>query len=308
MTDLRAAVIDYLAFRRALGFKLDRADQLLNSFIEFLEVRHATRITNDLAFEWATLPVGANPWWWRNRLTIARGFARYLHTIDPAHEVPPAGLITAPAPRATPYMYAENEIAELMAEASCLEPVLRADTYTTLLGLLAVTGMRVSEALNLDDSEVDLTAGSITIHAAKFDKTRALPLHSSTVEKLGRYRTHRCRWQRAPMTPAFFVSIVGTRLHYPNVLGVFHQLIDKVGLSERRGGHRPRMHDFRHRFAVQSILDAYTDGLDIDHRLAALSTYLGHARPADTYWYLSATPELLGRAAKLLDNARPVRS
>jgi integrase len=308
MTDLRASVIDYLAFRRALGFKLDRADQLLNSFIEFLEARHASWITSDLAFEWAARPVGANPWWWQKRLTIVRGFARYLHSIDPAHEVPPAGQITAPAPRATPYMYAENEIAELMAEAHRLEPMLRADTYTTLIGLLAVTGMRVSEALNLDDSDVDLLKGSLTIRATKFDKTRALPLHGSTVEALNRYRQHRCHVRRAPSTPAFFVSIVGTRLHYPNVLGVFHQLIDNIGLSERRGGHRPRMHDFRHRFAVQSILDAYADGIDVGPRLAALSTYLGHANPANTYWYLSATPELLGRAADLLDNASGVRS
>jgi integrase/recombinase XerD len=307
MTDLRAAVIDYLAFRRALGFRLDRSGQPLNSFVDFLEARHATRITTDLAFEWATLPAGANPWWWRNRLSIIRGFARYAHGIDPAHEVPPAGLITAPAPRATPYMYSESDITELMAAATCLKPELRADTYTTLIGMLAVTGMRVSEALNLDDSDVDLSKGSLIIHATKFDKTRVLPLHSSAVETLDRYRTHRCRWQPAPSAPAFFVSIAGTRLHYPNVLGVFHQLIDNVGLSERRRGHRPRMHDFRHRFAVQSIIDAYTDGLDVGHRLAALSTYLGHARPADTYWYLSATPELLGRAIELLDNAQEVR-
>lgn len=308
MTDLRAAVIDYLAFRRALGYKLDRSEQPLNSFVDLLEARDATRITIDLAFEWATQPVGANPWWWRSRLSIIRGFARYAHGIDPAHEVPPARLITAPAPRATPYMYSDSDIAALLGAAGDLQPVLRADTYTTLIGTLAATGMRVSEALNLDDIDVDLSKGSLTVHATKFDKTRALPLHRSTVEKLDRYRTRRYRWQPAPSTPAFFVSIVGTRLRYPNMLGVFHQLIDAVGLSERRGGHRPRMHDFRHRFAVQSILDAYADGVDVGPRLAALSTYLGHARPADTYWYLSATPELLSRAAELLGNARGVRS
>ncbi len=308
MTDLRVAVIDYLLFRRALGFKLERSGQLLNSFVDFLEARHAVRITIALAFEWATLPAGAKPWWWRSRLSVVRAFARYVHGIDPTHEIPPAGLITAPPPRATPYMYTEEDITTLMNATDGLKPVLRADTYKTLIAMLAVTGMRVSEALNLNDSDVDLSQGSFTVNATKFDKTRRLPLHSSTVDALCRYRAHRCRWHPAPLTPAFFVSIVGSRLHYPNVVGVFHQLLDIAGLSQQRGGHRPRMHDFRHRFAVQSILDAYTDGLEVGPRFAALSTYLGHSRPAETYWYLSATPQLLGRAADLLDKASGVRS
>ncbi len=308
MTDLYAAVIDYLAFRRALGFKLDRAEQPLNSFVGFLAAEHADRITIDLALRWATLPVDADPWWWSNRLGVVRGFARYVHTIDPAHDVPPAGLICAPPPRATPYMFTEDNITALMVAARCLEPVLRGRTYTTLIGMLAVTGMRVSEALNLDDNDVDLAHGSITIRATKFDKTRANPIHRSTVEALDRYRRDRCRSQTAPTTASFFVSTVGTRLCYSNVLGVFHQLIDEVGLQERRGGQRPRMHDLRHRFAVQSILDAYAAGVDVGPRFAALSTYLGHGRPADTYWYLSATPELLGRAAELLDNTSGARS
>ena len=308
MTDLHVAVNDYLVFRRALGFKLDRSGQLLNSFVVFLETREAVRITTDLAVEWATLPAGAKPWWWSSRLSVVRGFALYVHGIDPTHEFVSAGLITARPPRATPYMYTEEDISALMNATDGLKPVLRADTYRTLIAMLAVTGMRVSEALNLNDCDVDLSQGCLTVNATKFGKTRRLPLHSSTVDALGRYRAHRCRWQPAPLSPAFFVSIVGSRLHYPNVVGVFHQLLGIAGLSERRGGNRPRMHDFRHRFAVQSILDAYTDGLEVGPRFAALSTYLGHTRPTETYWYLSATPDLLGHAAELLDKASGVRS
>ena len=306
--DLRTGVADYLTFRRALGFKLDRVDWLLNSFVDHLDVRHVSRITTEIALEWATLPEEASSWWWRQRLGIVRGFARYMQNIDPASEVPPPGLISAVLPRATPFMFSDDDIAALMTAAARLTPTLRAGTYNRLIGMLAVTGMRVSEAVNLDDDDVNFDEGLIVVRHTKFDKTRELVLQTTTLDALNSYRRSRQHHQPSPSTPAFFVSGAGTRLLYPNVLGVFHRLVDETGLTERRVGRRPRMHDLRHRFAVQSVLDWYRNGLDVGPRMAALSTYLGHVKPADTYWYLSATPELLGLAAERLEMSVEVPS
>jgi integrase/recombinase XerD len=304
MSDLHAAVVDYLALRRAVGFKLARADGMLNDFVDHLHARGLAHVTTEAALEWATLPHAADSWWWCRRLAVVRGFARYLQGIEPATEVPPAGLIHAVVPRAVPYVFSDSDVTTLMSAADRLKPALRAKTYQSLLGLLAVSGMRVSEAINLDDTDVDLADAVIVIRHAKFDKARELVIHPSTVEALDSYRRCRCRHRPAPSTAAFFVSTAGTRLHYPNVLGVFHRLIDEAGLQHRRHGRRPRLHDFRHGFAVQTVLDWYAADLDVGPRLAALSTYLGHARPADTYRYLSATPQLLGLAARRLETSQ----
>ena len=311
MTDLRVAVTDYLALRRALGFKLDRAEGLLGGFVDQLEVSGATHITIEAALEWATAPGQASAWWWRQRLGIVRGFARHVQAIDPMTEVPPPGLVPSVVPRATPYMYSDGDIAALMEAAGRLATP-RAHTYRCLLGMLAVTGMRVSEAIGLDDADVDLDSGVVVVRHAKFGKTRELALHASTTDALADYRAFRSRPHPTAGSAAFFVSTRGTRLHYSNVLAVFHRLIDEADLGERRNGRRPRMHDLRHRFAVQAVLDWHAAGLDVGPRLAALSTYLGHTKPADTYWYLSATPELLGLAALRLedldrDDDRPQR-
>jgi len=287
MSDLYAAAADYLTLRRSLGFALDRADGLLADFIDHLHSRHLTHITTHAAVEWATLPHDANPWWWRRRLTLVRGFARYLQATDPATEIPPPGLIHALPPRAVPYLFTDDDIAGLISAAQNLTPLLRARTYASLIGLLAVTGVRISEAINLDDTDVDLTDAVLLIRHTKFDKTRQLVIDQSTVQALCAYRDARCHEQRTPRASAFYVSTAGTRLRYSNVLSVFHRLTDQVGLQNKRHGRRPRMHDFRHGFAVQSVLDCYTGGLDAGPRLAALSTYLGHTKPADTYWYYS---------------------
>lgn len=307
MTDLRGAVVDYLELRRALGFKLARVDGLLNDFVDHLQTRQVGHITNDLALEWATLPQDASAWWWCRRLVVVRGFARYLQAIDPATQVPPPGLIHAVPPHAIPYLFTDDDVTALLNATTGLTPPLRAKTYRCLLGLLAVTGMRISEAINLDDADVDLTEGVIVVRHAKFDKTRELVLHPSTVEALSSYRRNRHQHYPRPSTEAFLVSTAGTRLFYPNVLGVFHRLTDQVGMQGKRNGHRPRLHDFRHGFAVRSVLDWYAADLDVGPRMAALSTYLGHGQPAHTYWYLSATPELLAFAARRLENSLEVR-
>jgi integrase len=301
MTDLHEAVREYLALRRSFGFKLVEAERLLNQFVDHLEARGAGTVTAALALEWATAPSGAGPWWWRGRLNIARCFARYLSAFDPATEVPPTELLAVKAPRAVPYVYSEADMVALMGAAGRLSPSLRAATYSTFIGLVAVTGMRGGEAVALDDSDVDLMEGFITINQAKFGKCRELALHPSTVRALMGYRATRQRLCPRPTSAAFFVSTRAKRLHYSNVNALFRSLATEVGLPRPGAPGRARVHDLRHAFAINTVVDWYAAGLDVGSRLAALCTYLGHANPSDTYWYLTATPELLQQAAARLE-------
>jgi integrase/recombinase XerD len=194
----------------------------------------------------------------------------------------------------------------LIAAARGLCPPLHASPYETLIGLLAVTGMRVGEAIALGRDDVDIERGLLTIHTTKFGKDRLVPLHASTIEALQRYA--RCRDARWPAGTAmtFFVSTVGTRLSYNRVRVVFARLADRAGLVAR-GRCRPRLHDFRHRFAVETLLGWYRSGEDVAAHLPLLSTFLGHVKPASTYWYLSATPELLALAADRLERLEVAR-
>jgi integrase len=311
MSDLRAAAAEYLALRRALGFRLTHAEQILRGLVSYLDERGITTITTGAALAWATQPAHAQPWWWSQRLTVARGFARYLQAFDPATEVPPPGLIRAPAPRATPYPFTEADIAALMAAAGRLRPALRAATYQALIGLLAVTGMRAGEVLALDDTDValarDADAGPgqdvITVRHAKFGKSRELVLHPTTARALGGYQQTRRQHCPQPVSPAFFVSARGRRLQYDTVKGVYYRLAHVAGLAGPDGKHLPRLHDLRHSFAVTTLAGWHAAGLDTGPLLPALSTYLGHIEPADTYWYLSATTELLGHAARRLETS-----
>lgn len=301
MSKLRHALDDYLAMRRSLGYKLDRAGRLLADFVGQLEAAGADTITIDAALSWAKRPVGADPSWWGHRLSVVRVFARHLHAIDPVHEVPPAGLLPAKNDRATPYLYANADIVGLMAAARGLRSTLRAATFETLVGLLAVTGLRIGEALRLDRGDVDMQEGVLQIRNTKFGKSREVPLHASTVEALAVYARHRNRLCPRPVDPAFFVSTVGTRLLYCNVHATWLNLVRRAGLGPRSTFCRPRPHDLRHSFAIRTLLNWYRDGADVQARMPALSTYLGHVRPGNTYWYLSAAPELLNLVAERLD-------
>jgi integrase/recombinase XerD len=301
-SDLDGAVADYLATRRALGFKLERHGRLLPDLVGALARAGATTLTTELALGWATQPAG-RPEEWAQRLSVARGFARYLQTLDPGAEVPPADLLPRRRRRASPYLYAEAEVVALLAATATLRSPLGAATYRTLLGLLAVTGMRVGEALGLDCADVDRDQQRVVVRAGKFGATRALPLHPSTLAALDRYAQVRdARWPR-PMSPAFFLSVAGTRLFYANVYRTFRHLARRAGLRPRSAACRPRLHDLRHTFAVDTLVGWYRAGVDAAARMPRLSTYLGHAAPAWTYWYLSASPELLALAAARLDRA-----
>jgi integrase len=224
-------------------------------------------------------------------------------TIDPATEVPPGNLLRGAVTRAVPYLYTSSEIIELMASTAVLRPVLRAATYETLIGLLAVTGMRIGEAIALQRDDVDLERGLITIRFSKFDRERLVPLHSSTTAALGSYAARRD--ERFPVRRAttFFVSSRGTPLLHSGVQRSFATLVAKVGLQPRSPRCRPRVHDLRHRFAVETLLGWYRSGEDVAAKLPVLSTFLGHVKPRNTYWYLSATPELLALAAARLEQS-----
>lgn len=298
---LRAALADYLALRRALGFRLDRPEKLLNLFLTHLEVTDQDVVTVANALEWAQMPINGASNWWGYRLSVVRGFATYLHALDPAHQVPAAELLPQRPQRATPYLYSDVDVAALMTTASSLRTPLRRATVATLIGLLAVTGMRVGEAIALDRTDIDLTTGRLLVRHGKFGKTRELWLHPSTMDALKHYQRLQDRAAPCTDTAAFFVSAAGTRLLYCNVHNTFHRLVKLAGLTPRSTSCRPRIHDLRHAFAVHAMLDAYATGQDGQVRLTLLSTWLGHVDPGSTYWYLSASPELMALAGRRLE-------
>jgi integrase len=308
MSPLRDSLADYLTMRRALGYKLARAEKLLIQFLDYLDAVGVQRITIEHAMAWAQLPSGGDRSWWAHRLSVVRGFAAYLHTLDSAHQVPPADLLPHRSHRATPYLYSDEDITALLVAASHLRFPLRAATYQTLIGLLAVTGMRVGEAIRLDREDIDLADGILTVRDSKFGKSRELPLHPSTRQALRTYLRRRDRLHPAPSTPALFISPAGTRLLYCNVNWTFLHLVDRAGLRPRSAACRPRLHDLRHSFVVRTVLDWYRTGVDVQAHLPLLSTYLGHVNPAATYWYLSAAPELLTLAGQRLEAALGGRS
>lgn len=307
MTDLRAAAHDYLTVRRRLGFELKQSGRTLEDFVEFMQCAGAERVTTELALMWAT-SVQAHPYRWRRRLGVVRGFARYLNTIDPATEIPPEDLLPAALPRVAPYLYSPGEIQALMAAARALSPRLRAATIETVIGLLAVTGLRPGEALGLDRADVDLADGALHVRAAKQNKHREVPLHDTTMIALRKYGRFRDSHLPVLSSPAFFVSPCGSRLTAGAFKATFAKLIGEIGLEGAGERRRPRAHDIRHSFAVRTLIGWYQAGENVDAKLPLLSTFLGHVDPASTYWYLQASPELLALVRDRLEQAVGERS
>jgi integrase len=301
VTPLREALAGYLQIRRRLGFAMPQDGRLLDGFAGFLEQAGADRITAELALGWARLPARAHPHRWRQRLGVARGFARHLATIDPASEVPPADLLPGHRPRIAPYIYTDAEIAALLAAAGQLRPPQRAARHQTLIGLLAVTGLRPGEAVALDRQDVDLRHGVLHVRAGKQHKQREVPLHHSTISALRQYARLRDACFPAPSAPAFFIGARGRRMGREELNRTFTTLVRQAGLDGRGARARPRPYDLRHAFAVRTLLDWHRAGADIDRRMPLLSTYLGHVDPAATYWYLEAVPELLELISRRLE-------
>jgi integrase len=301
MTDLCSALERYLNMRKGLGYKYEHQTRRLADFVSFMEKRKATTITTKLAMEWATLPAERHASW-ALRLTDVRGFARHVASLDPKTEVPPAGILPG-LKRAKPYIYSDAEIDALLAAALALPPEdgLRRWTYHSLFGLIAVTGMRLSEAIGVEHDDIDLAAGVLTVRSTKFGKSRLVPLHPTSCAALRRYAERRDAHLGSRCGPTFFVAERGGRLLHQYVHRVFWRLSRKIGL--RRPGDRtgPRVHDFRHRFAIRTLLGWYRERRDVEQLLPVLSTYLGHTCVRDTYWYLSACPELMQEASRRLE-------
>jgi integrase len=303
LADLQAAAEEYLAIRRALGFKLRGHDRLLEQFIAFLADTGAPTVTAAAAVSWATLPAQAQPVLYAQRLCVVRGFAGYLHALDATVEVPPLDLLSYRRRRRMPYLYSQTDIEALITATGQLRPPLRAATYRGVFGLLAVTGMRVGEVIALDQDDVDLHGGVLTIRQAKFGKQRQLPVHATTVAALRRYAAVRAQLCARPGGSSFFVSTRGTRLIYHCVHATFAQLLTHTGVTAPPGASGPTIHGLRHSFAVATLRDWYRAGVDVTAKLPVLSAYMGHAHPGSTYWYLSAAPDLLALAAQRLEQA-----
>jgi integrase/recombinase XerD len=300
-SSLRQSLEDYLTLRRALGFKLHNVARLLGQFVDYLNEHDVQAPTTQIAVTWAMLPAGASPNWRAIRLSAVRGFTAYLHAIDPCVEVPPAGLIRSGPCRATPYLYTQAEITALVTAAGGLRPRLRAATYQMLIGLLAVSGIRIGEAIAADTLDLDIARGHLVVRHAKLDTSRLVPLHPSSVAALTGYLDLRAQLQPTLNIPALLISTRGTRLRHSNVGLTFQSLTRQVGITRRSASCRPRIHDLRHSFAVATVLDWYRDGVDVAAMMPRLSTFLGHTDPKDTYWYLQAAPELMALAGQRLD-------
>ena len=304
MSELYTALQEYLTIRRQLGFKLRREGTILPNFVFFLEQEEASFITRDLALRWAMQPADVHPSWWATRLRIVRLFAQYRRAADPRTEVPPQGLLPHRYHRKAPHIYSDEEIKQLIEAANELpsENGLRPHTYSTLLGLLAVTGMRMNESIGLQCKDVDLTQGVLTIVQTKFGKSRLLPLHPSTQRALQQYECRRNQICPNPRDPNFFLSDSGRRLTDSTVRYTFIKISRQIGLRGPLDNYGPRMHDYRHAFAVRTLLNWYRNGVDVEREMPKLATYLGHTHVNDTYWYLSAIPELMHLAMKRMEN------
>jgi integrase len=304
MNTLRQAVQEYLAMRRSLGFKLHDAGRGLLDFVTYMELHRASYITHSLALDWAKQPTGVQPDEWARRLSFVRMFARHRSATDPRTQVPPPGLLPYRPKRARPYLYSDQEIEGLLRAALQLpgKGGLRPWTYHCLFGLLSVSGLRVGEAQNLQLPDVDLDTGVLTIRGAKFGKSRLVPVHGSTRKVLADYIARRERmWARRPVSPYLFVSNWGNRLDGGDIRRTFYALSRQIGLRGPADSHGPRLHDMRHRFASKTLLRWYRAGEDAERRLPILSAYLGHVHWSDTYWYLSALPELMHEAMLRLE-------
>ena len=297
--------------RRALGFKLRETGKRLPEFVTFMEQQRASYITVPLALAWARQHSGVQDnAWTSQRLSIVRLFARYRSATDPRTQIPPAGLLPYRPKRARPYLYSDNEIAQLLRATLGMPLSVRHRkvcallpwVYYCLFGLLAVSGLRPGEAYNLELQDLDLKARLLTIRGAKFGKDRLVPLHASTCKVLAEYLIRRERhWMGRPVSSYLFVSSWGNRLDNSQVSRAFRAVSRRVGLRAATVRHGPRLQDYRHRFATTTLVNWYRSELDAERRLPLLSAFLGHVHVADTQWYLNGSPELMREAMSRLE-------
>ncbi len=288
MNTLRQAVHEYLSMRRSLGFKLQKAGKALLDFVEFMEQHHAPYITQVLALAWARQPANVQPAHWAQRLSFVRGFARYRSSSDPRTQIPSPGLLPFQPKRARPYLYSDEQIKCLLRAALDMphryeRGALLPWVYSCLFGLLSVSGLRLGEARNLELQDVDLETAVLTVRSAKFGKTRLVPLHTTTCKVLADYIARRQRhWAGRPVSSYLFVSSWGNRLDSAQIHRAFYVLSRQIGLRGASDSHGPRLHDLRHRFATNTLVNWYRSDQDPERLLPVLSAYLGHVHVADT--------------------------
>lgn len=312
---LATQVDRYLAERRQLGFQLARVEYTLRSFAAYVQgIRHHGPLTVEVMSKWAR-EAGRRcyqPAAWALRLSKLRPFTRWLRQFEPHTEVPDDTVFGRRAGRGTPHIYTEQQVEELLDAARRLgsPPCFRAIAYETVFGLLASTGLRISEALALHVGDVDIRRGVLTIRRTKFGKSRAVPLHPSTTRALSTYRSARdLTGVPCGAEEPFFVGtrpdLFGKAMQGHQVRLVFSALRSDLGWVNRGTHHAPRIHDLRHTFVVRRVLQWQQDGVDVDQAMLSLSTYVGHASITDTYWYLQSVPELMTVAAQRFESCMP---
>jgi integrase/recombinase XerD len=292
---LRGHVADYLRLRRSLGYRLEREERLLGQFCSYAGAAGAVTVTSRLAIDWARQPAGAQPARWAQRLGVIRRFATWLQVLDPAAEIPPAGVFPSRRNRPAPYLWPPEQVRGLVAGARAVPTPLLAASLEALFGLLAVSGMRIGEAVALHRDDVSLDTAVITVREAKHGRERLVPLHPTAAAALRKYAAERDRVCPRPRSETFFLSSTGTALDRNGAGKQFRKITTAAGI--RTAGCRPRIHDLRHAFAVTTLTRWVREGQGADASVALLSAYLGHVSPSDTYYYLSASPELMELAA-----------
>jgi integrase len=312
---MQSHAANYLSERRRLGFQLRSAGLAVMSFARYVDgLGHQGPLSVEVMADWARRDKGNSnkPATWARRLKNLRSFARYLQQFEPCTEVPDDTTFGRIGQRLAPHIYSEGEIVDLLAAARRLGPTpgLRGATYEALFGLIASTGLRVSEAVHLLDAEVDLKLGMLIVRRTKFAKSRQVPLHLSAVQALLRYRRMRNRYVELTDETPFFVGTRGKRLGHSlslrQVHRVFIGLRDQLGWVNRGAHDGPRIHDLRHAFVVRRVMLWHAQGVDVDQRMLALSTYVGHAMVTNTYWYLTGVPQLMAVAAAKFESCMPV--
>jgi integrase len=300
---IRTRVEDYLAMRRSLGYALRGDGRMLLAFADRLDQTGQSTVTVSAALAWATESECAGPAQWRRRLGVVRVFARHLHALDPSCEIPSADLLSGSSHRPAPYIYTAEEVAALVHAAQTIAAPMPAATCHAVISLIAASGLRVGETLALDRADVDLDAGTLTV-VGKNQHTRLVPLHPSTIEMLTRYAARRDLLCPAATSPSFFLTTTGHRPLQRGLQQTFAKLVVLAEIQTPPGRRRPRIHDLRHTFAVNTVIGWYRSGVDVAARMPVLSTFLGHSSPEATYWYLQATPELLTLATERLEHDR----
>jgi integrase len=308
-TNMQARVRAFLVERRRLGFELTETGRALREFARYVDsLGYAKPLTVEVMAEWARRDKhhSKSPITWARRLKMLRPFARYLQQFEPRTEVPDESIFGSVDQRLAPHIYSEAEIVDLLGAARRLCPKLRGAGYEALFGLLASTGLRLSEAIGLCDGDVDLRAGMLTVRRTKFAKSRQVPLHPSAIQALSRYRRLRNLYVERDPEASFFVGTrgkhLGQALSTHQVEQVFRTLRAQLGWINRGAHHAPRVHDLRHSFVVRRVLLWHKQGINVDQAMLSLSTYVGHAMVTNTYWYLSAVPELVAVAANKFES------